>query len=67
MAEERRPIGEFLIPELISQALEEATWNAIEEHRLHGWPMVSWEAGRVVRVPSDRLPRRPGDSKPGSP
>ena len=40
------------------QAMKRAFRQVIEEHKRLGRPVAIWRAGKVVRIPADRLPRR---------
>jgi hypothetical protein len=35
------------------QALREAVWDVIQDHKRHGVPLVWWRDGKVVHVPPE--------------
>ena len=41
------------------RALRVAVAKTIEDHRRSGDPIVIWRNGRVVKIPANRIPRRP--------
>jgi len=40
------------------KALKSAVRQVVEEHKRTGQPVVVWRAGKVVRIPADRLSRQ---------
>jgi len=40
------------------KALRQAVRRVIQDHRQTGQPLVIWRAGKVVKVPADRLARQ---------
>lgn len=41
------------------RALKQAVRHLIKEHQQTGQPVVVWRAGKVVKIPADRLLRQP--------
>jgi hypothetical protein len=50
--EKSRPVGP-LHHEAI-QAMREAAWDVIQEHKRLGLPLVYWRDGKVVHVPPEQ-------------
>ena len=48
---EQPPRG--LMPEEALQALREAVWDVIQDHKRTGLPLVFWRDGKVVHVPPE--------------
>jgi monomeric isocitrate dehydrogenase len=54
---EKKDIGQiFREGTAIDEAVERAYRRAVRQHRRNGVPMVFWENGKIIEVPSDQLP-----------
>ena len=37
------------------KAMHQAVKKVIAECKLHGWPLIVWENGKVVKIPASKL------------
>ncbi len=51
VAESRTPVGPLQAEAL--QALRDAAWRVIQEHKRLGMPLIQWRDGKVVEVPPE--------------
>jgi len=52
-----RKAGVSALSSKAEKALRRAVRRVVEEHRRTGQPVVIWRAGKVVRIPANRLLR----------